>query len=46
MTSAEPVQFMSHFTTVEYAVPDPSPLNVHFADELAKGRTATTWRPT
>jgi hypothetical protein len=35
---ADPVQFMSHFTTVEYAVPDPSPLNVHFAEELAKGR--------
>ena len=35
---AEPLQFMSHFTTVEYRVPDPSPLNVHFADELAKGR--------
>jgi len=35
---AEPVQFMSHFTTVEYALPDPSPLNVHFAEELAKGR--------
>ena len=35
---AEPVQFMSHFTTVEYALPDPSPLNVHFAEELAQGR--------
>ena len=35
---ADPVQFMSHFTTVEYAVPEPSPLNVHFAEELAKGR--------
>ena len=35
---ADPVQFMSHFTTVEYALPDPSPLNVHFAEELATGR--------
>ena len=34
----DPVQFMSHFTTVEYRVPDPSPLNVYFAEQLAKGR--------
>jgi len=34
----DPVQFMSHFTTVEYAVPEPSALSVRFAGELAAGR--------
>ena len=35
---ADPVQFMSHHTAVEYRVPDPSPLNVYFAEQLAAGR--------
>jgi uncharacterized OB-fold protein len=34
----DPVQFMSHHTAVEYAVPEPSPLGVHFAEELGRGR--------
>jgi uncharacterized OB-fold protein len=35
---ADPVQFMSHHTAVEYKVPEPSLLTIHFAEELAKGR--------
>src|SRR5262249_56977805 len=38
VSTTDPVQFMSHFTTVEYRVPDPSPLNVYFAEQLATGR--------
>jgi hypothetical protein len=34
----EPVQFMSHHTAVEYAVPEPSRLGVHFAEQLARAR--------
>jgi uncharacterized OB-fold protein len=34
----EPVQFMSHHTAVEYKVPEPSLLSIHFGQELAKGR--------
>jgi hypothetical protein len=34
----DPVQFMSHHTAVEYAVPEPSDLGVHFAAELGRGR--------
>jgi uncharacterized OB-fold protein len=34
----DPVQFMSHHTAVEYALPEPSALGVHFAEELAHGR--------
>ncbi len=37
-SGAEPVQFMSHHTAVEYAIPAPSQLGVHFANELARGR--------
>jgi uncharacterized OB-fold protein len=33
----DPVQFMSHHTAVEYAVPEPSRLGVHFATQLAAG---------
>jgi uncharacterized OB-fold protein len=32
------VQFMSHHTAVEYKIPEPSLLSIHFGDELAKGR--------
>jgi len=32
------VQFMSHHTAVEYKVPEPSLLTIHFSEELAKGR--------
>jgi uncharacterized OB-fold protein len=32
------VQFMSHHTKVEYKIPEPSLLSIHFGDELAKGR--------
>jgi len=32
------VQFMSHHTKVEYKVPEPSLLSIHFGEELAKGR--------
>ena len=35
---ADPVQFMSHHTAVEYKVPPPSALSVHFGEELAKAR--------
>ena len=35
---AEPVQFMSHHTAVEYKIPEPSLLSIHFGQELAKGR--------
>ena len=34
----DPVQFMSHHTAVEYKVPEPSLLTIHFGEELAKGR--------
>ncbi len=34
----EPVQFMSHHTAVEYKIPEPSLLSIHFGEELAKGR--------
>ena len=34
----EPVQFMSHHTAVEYKIPEPSLLSVHFGEQLAKGR--------
>jgi len=34
----DPVQFMSHHTAVEYAVPEPSRLGVHFAEQLARAR--------
>jgi len=34
----DPVQFMSHHTAVEYFLPEPSALGVHFAGELAHGR--------
>ena len=34
----EPVQFMSHHTAVEYAVPEPSLLSIHFAEQLASRR--------
>jgi len=34
----DPVQFMSHHTAVEYKVPEPSLLSIHFAEELAKAR--------
>jgi uncharacterized OB-fold protein len=34
----DPVQFMSHHTAVEYALPEPSALGVHFAQELGHGR--------
>jgi uncharacterized OB-fold protein len=33
-----PVQFMSHHTAVEYKIPEPSLLSIHFAQELAKAR--------
>ena len=36
--STDPVQFMSHHTSVEYKVPPPSALSVHFGEELAKAR--------
>ena len=32
------VQFMSHHTAVEYKIPEPSLLSVHFGEQLAKGR--------
>jgi uncharacterized OB-fold protein len=32
------VQFMSHHTAVEYKIPEPSLLTIHFSEELAKGR--------
>src|SRR5258706_3710277 len=32
------VQFMSHHTSVEYKIPEPSLLSIHFGEELAKGR--------
>ena len=35
---ADPVQFMSHHTAVEYKIPEPSLLTIHFGEELAKGR--------
>src|SRR4029077_3119453 len=38
VTVVEPVQFMSHHTAVEYKVPEPSLLSIHFGQELAKGR--------
>lgn len=34
----DPVQFMSHHTAVEYKIPEPSPLSIHFGEQLAKGR--------
>ena len=34
----DPVQFMSHHTAVEYAVPEPSRLGLHFAEQLAHAR--------
>jgi uncharacterized protein len=34
----DPVQFMSHHTAVEYAIPEPSLLSIHFAEQLARGR--------
>jgi hypothetical protein len=34
----DPVQFMSHHTAVEYAIPEPSRLSIHFAERLASGR--------
>jgi uncharacterized OB-fold protein len=34
----EDVQFMSHHTAVEYKVPEPSLLSIHFGEELGKGR--------
>lgn len=34
----EPVQFMSHHTAVEYEIPEPSRLSIHFAEQLARGR--------
>lgn len=36
--SNDPVQFMSHHTAVEYKIPEPSLLSVHFGEELAKAR--------
>ena len=35
---ADPVQFMSHHTAVEYKIPEPSLLSIHFGEELAKAR--------
>ena len=35
---ADPVQFMSHHTAVEYKIPEPNLLSIHFGEELAKGR--------
>jgi uncharacterized OB-fold protein len=35
---ADPVQFMSHHTAVEYKIPEPSLLSIHFGEQLAKGR--------
>jgi uncharacterized OB-fold protein len=35
---SEPVQFMSHHTAVEYAIPEPSLLSIHFAEQLGRGR--------
>jgi hypothetical protein len=35
---AEPVQFMSHHTAVEYTIPEPSLLSIHFGEQLAKRR--------
>ena len=35
---ADPVQFMSHHTAVEYAVPAPTQLSIHFAEQLAVER--------
>jgi len=35
---SEPVQFMSHHTAVEYAIPEPSRLSIHFGEQLARGR--------
>ena len=35
---SEPVQFMSHHTAVEYKIPEPSLLSIHFGEELAQGR--------
>lgn len=34
----DPVQFMSHHTAVEYKIPEPSRLSIHFAEQLARGR--------
>jgi uncharacterized protein len=34
----DPVQFMSHRTAVEYRVPEPSLLSIHFGEELARNR--------
>jgi len=38
MSASDPVQFMSHHTAVEYKIPEPSLLSLHFGDELAKAR--------
>jgi len=38
MSTVEPVQFMSHHTAVEYAIPEPSLLSIHFAEQLARAR--------
>jgi uncharacterized protein len=35
---SDPVQFMSHHTSVEYAIPEPSRLSIHFAEQLTSGR--------
>jgi uncharacterized OB-fold protein len=35
---SDPVQFMSHHTAVEYKIPEPSLLSIHFGEELAKAR--------
>ena len=34
----DPVQFMSHHTAVEYKIPEPSLLSIHFGEQLARGR--------
>ena len=34
----DPVQFMSQMTAVEYRLPEPSLLRVHFAEAIAEGR--------
>jgi uncharacterized OB-fold protein len=34
----DPVQFMSHHTKVEYKIPPPNLLSIHFGNELAKAR--------
>ena len=33
----DPVQFMSHHTAVEYKIPEPSSLSVHFGERARKG---------